>query len=223
MGRLRTPGPGAYESPAYMSIGGRLGSRPTASFASNSKRTDRSRSASSEHAFYTVDKPGVHSGKAEDLSSRSKRSFNRVVSAGKSSFSSTSHRSSSVPPRSARGGPGSYDSSHLYSCGLHSTQMTSSFLSAQPLGGHVRKSITPGVGEYDIDPDALATTSTKKNGPGSFSNAVKPSRPPTTSENVGPGSYELSGDSIENRMIRKSNPRQPGFGSSSVRTGPEDA
>jgi len=159
------------------------------------------------------------------MSARTRRSFNRDVNGGRGSFNSTTQRSSSAPPRSTRGGPGEHDYSHMYACGNSSTQVTSSFLSAMPLGGHVRKSETPGVGEYNPNHAEGLARSASKEGSSMFAGAMKSrsvSSFSTTGEHVGPGSYELSGKSIEARMRQSSNPRLPGFGSSSVRASPDD-
>ena len=144
MVRLRTPGPGAYETPSHLTISGSMGGRPTASFASNSHRANKvsSRDSSGDPGAYDIERSGVHLGKKEPMSARTRRSFNRDVNGGRGSFNSTTQRSSSAPPRSTRGGPGEHDYSHMYACGNSSTQVTSSFLSAMPLGGHVRKSET---------------------------------------------------------------------------------
>jgi len=225
MGRLRTPGPGAYDTPSHLTIGGSIGTRPTASFASNSNRTSSRAAADGlgDPGAYDIERAGVHLGKKEPISARSRRSFNRDVNGGRGSFNSTTQRSSSAPPRSTRGGPGEHDFAHLYSCGNASTQVTSSFMSAMPLGGHVRKSHTPGVGEYE--PNQVAAKSFSREGSSMFAGSLKSrsvSSFSTTGEHVGPGSYELQSGSIEKRMNQTSNPRLPAFGSSSVRSSPDD-
>lgn len=220
MPRLRTPGPGAYEMPPHMTIGGSLGTRPTASFASNSKRSAKGGAdATGDPGGYDIDRGGVHLGKKEAISARSKRSFNRDVNQGRGSFNSTTKRSTSAPPRSLRGGPGEHDYAHMYSCGsTASVQVTSSFLSASPLGGHVRKSDTPGVGEYE--PNAVANKSFSREGQSMFAGSLKSrsvSSRSATGDHVGPGSYELEQSSIQKQMEGSANPRLPGFGSSSIR------
>ena len=124
---------------------------------------------------------------------------------------------------SAKGGPGEYDFAHLYSTGNSSTQVTSSFRSSQPLGAHVRKSDTPGVGSYDPHGMGEQTKSASSSPMFAGSNKSRSvSSFSTTGEHVGPGSYELEQGSINSRMLATKNERLPGFLSSSVRTGPED-
>ena len=123
------------------------------------------------------------------MSARSNRSFNRDINRGKGSFTSASARSSSPAARSARGGPGENDYSHMYSCGNSSTQVTSSFRSSVPLGGHVRRSNTPGVGEYDPTP-VLRKSPSKEGSSSMFAgaqNSRSVSSSSSTREHVGPG------------------------------------
>jgi len=92
-----------------------------------------------------------------------------------------------------------------------------------PLGGHVRKSHTPGVGEYE--PNQVASKSFSREGSSMFAGSLKSrsgSSFSTTGEHVGPGSYEQEQKSIETRMKQSSNPRLPAFASSSVRASPDD-
>ena len=71
MPRLRTPGPGAYDSPAHMTISGSMGTRPTASFASNSKRDKKANNDSAgDPGAYTIDRGGVQLGKKETIAGR---------------------------------------------------------------------------------------------------------------------------------------------------------
>jgi hypothetical protein len=225
MPRLRTPGPGAYDSPAHMTISGSMGTRPTASFASNSKRDKKANNDSAgDPGAYTIDRGGVQLGKKETIAGRAGRSFNRDVNSGKGSFNSTSARSKSPAARSARGGPGENDCSHMFSCGSSgSVHVTSSFMSAQPLGGHIRKSDTPGVGEYE--PNMVASKSFGSAGSAMFAGSLKrgsAANRSATGEHIGPGSYELDKDSLQKKLEGLINPRLPGFGSSSKRTGPGD-
>jgi len=225
MPRFRTPGPGAYDVPSHRSIGGSPDRRPSASFASSTTRANKVGS-SGDPGAYDVEHCGVHAGKKEPISARSRRSFNRDVNTGKGSFNSLSSRSTSAPPRSARGGPGEHDYSHLYSCGHGTTQVTSSFMSAMPLGGHIRKSDTPGVGEYEPnDDERFHTKSLSKEGMSMFAGSLKrggSASRTTTGEHIGPGSYDLDHRSINHAVASKINPRLPGFGSSSIRNGPDD-
>lgn len=93
-----------------------------------------------------------------------------------------------------------------------------------PLAGHIRRSDTPGVGEYNPhgDDSADLKKSFSKDGSsmfaGSSGRARSDGKKTTTGENVGPGSYELDKGSIANRAAERTNPRIPGFGSSSVRS-----
>jgi len=228
--RSGSPAPGAYDAALQETLSARTmrsfntsASGGKASFGTLTKRGDNGPQQGGDPGQYNVETPGVHTGKAETLSSRSRRSFNRDVGRGRGSFNSTSARSSTPPPRSTRGGPGEHDFAHLYSCGNASTQVTSSFMSAMPLGGHVRKSHTPGVGEYE--PNQVAAKSFSREGSSMFAGSLKSrsvSSFSTTGEHVGPGSYELQSGSIEKRMNQTSNPRLPAFGSSSVRSSPDD-
>ena len=220
MPRLRTPGPGSYELPGNMTIGGSMGGRPTASFASNSKRSSRaSQDAGGDPVAYDIEKAGIHLGNKEPICHSSKRSFNRDVGAGRGSFNSSSARSSSKSAGSQRGGPGENDYSHMYSCGNASTQVTSSFLSAMPLGGHVRKSSTPGVGEYE--PEKMGSKNHARDGASHmFAGGVKSRSMASSSAsgtNVGPGSYDLEAETLSRKGLSSANPRLPAFGSSSVR------
>lgn len=175
---------------------------------------------------YDIDRGGVHMGAKEPIAARSHRSHNRDINQGKGSFQSISKRSQTPPPRSSRGGPGEHDYTHLYSCGRNSQAATSSFMSAVPLGGHIRKSDTPGIGEYDPnDKERFHSKGFSKEGSYMFAGAAKgrsSTAASTTGEHIGPGSYELGAGSIHYKMMGGVNPRLPGFGSSSVRTGPED-
>lgn len=231
-GRANSPAPGTYDVALQETLSARSmrsfntsASGGNASFGTLTKRSNSKVHQGGDPGQYTVDNPGVHTGKAESISSRSRRSFNRDVGRGRGSFNSTMARSSTPPPRSARGGPGEHDYSHLYTCGNATTRVTSSFLSAVPLGGHVRKSDTPGVGEYDPDHVDGAARSVSKAGSSMFAGSIKSravSSYSTTGEHVGPGSYELQQSSIEERMKQSNNPRLPAFGSSAVRSSPDD-
>jgi hypothetical protein len=80
-----------------------------------------------------------------------------------------------------------------------------------------------GVGEYE--PNQVAAKSFSREGSSMFAGSLKSrsvSSFSTTGEHVGPGSYELQSGSIEKRMNQTSNPRLPAFGSSSVRSSPDD-
>jgi hypothetical protein len=230
--RSTSPAPGAYDAAQSETLSARstrsfntTAAMGKASFGTFTKIGSSKTAEGGEPGSYTVETQGVHTGKAESLASRSKRSFNRDINRGKGSFTSASARSSSPAARSARGGPGENDYSHMYSCGNSSTQVTSSFRSSVPLGGHVRRSNTPGVGEYDPLQVGEQSKSFTKDGSPMFADSGKNSRSvsafSTTGEHVGPGSYELEQGSIYQKMLKTNNDRLPGFLSSSVRKGPE--
>ena len=231
--RSTSPAPGAYDASMTETLSARSvrsfntsASMGKASFGTFVPRLHKGREQEGgDPGSYTLESPGVHSGKAETIQSRSKRSFNRDVGRGKGSFNSSSARSKTPDARSARGGPGENDYSHLYSCGsgASSARGSSSFLSAQPLGGHIRKNDNPGVGEYNPH-DGMFSKSTSKSGSPMFAGSASSrgvNSNSTTGEHVGPGSYELEGNSMNQKMLKAKNPRLPGFNSSSVRQGPE--
>ena len=168
-------------------------------------------------------------GRKEPLSARTQRSFNREVGQGRGSFNSTTARPQSAPRSSARGGPGEHDYTHLYSCGRTGQQTTSSFRSASPLAGHIRRSTTPGVGAYNpsspqSQPEILAHQSVKSfskdgssmfAGPGPRARAMGAASGTTAA--VGPGSYEADHTSMSRSAHDKLNPRLPAFNSSAPR------
>ena len=223
MPRLRTPGPGAYDPPAFLTIEGSMGGRPTASFASCSKRDSKRADSLGDPGLYDVEKTSVHLGVKEPISAKSHRSFNKSVNDGKGSFNSSSQRDKGKQADgSAKGGPGSYDSSHLFSCGADSVAVTSSFMSSQPLGGHVRRAETPGVGVYNPENPNHMKRSPSKEGVGSsmFAGTTRnrsASTKTTSGEHVGPGTYETDANSLQKKLEKMLNPRAPGFGSSSYR------
>ena len=110
MVRMRTPGPGAYEVPDHLTMAVEPTEVPkhgTSQFASRSRRSHLCNGTGDPGAYDTGASPGVHKGGKETLGARSARSFNRNVGSGGYSFQSRSPaRSSTPPPRSARGGPG---------------------------------------------------------------------------------------------------------------------
>ena len=103
-------------------------------------------------------------------------------------------------------------------------------MSALPLGGHIRKSDTPGIGEYNPDGGDIANKlkssgSLSKDGMSMFmgsSRSRASASASATGVHIGPGSYDLEHGSIKEKMSASTNPRLPGFGSSSVRSGPDD-
>ena len=97
MGRLRTPGPGAYDTPANLVIGGKKDTRPSYSFASNSERGKKmGGDQSGDPGAYDFEHVGGHGGRKEPMSARSTRSFNRDINSGKGSFNSSLTRSNST-------------------------------------------------------------------------------------------------------------------------------
>jgi len=231
--RAGGPAPGAYDAAVNETVEARsarsfntTASAGHANFGSNTTRDTKRGSDVGTDKQYTVETPGVHTGKAETISSRSHRSMNRDIGQGKGMFLSHSKRSSTPPPRSTRGGPGEHDYTHMYACGSSRQAATSSFMSAVPLSGHIRRSETPGVGEYNpSDKERFQKKSFTKEGSYMFVGSARgrsSTASTATGEHVGPGSYELGAGSIEAKLAGNVNPRSPGFGSSSVRTGPED-
>ena len=101
-----------------------MGGRPTASFASCSKRDSKRADSLGDPGLYDVEKTSVHLGVKEPIAAKSHRSFNKSVNSGKGSFNSSSQRDKGKQPDgSAKGGPGAYDSSHLFSCGASSVDI----------------------------------------------------------------------------------------------------
>ena len=124
-----------------------------------------------------------------------------------------------------------YDYGTLYETGsaTASTGVSSAFRSALPLGGHVRKSTTPGVGEYDAHtyertasaPLLRSAHNYSKDGSSMFaSSSQRRSLADTTrtDERVGPGAYDLERCSIKENLETSTNPRLPGFLSSTQRS-----
>ena len=219
--RQRTPGPGSYEVPEWlnMSIAPSEVS-PTAPFRSSSARTSALiRAGAGDPGAY---EPG---GPKESLAQRSARSYNRNVAAGDGSFLKREQRSGSAPPRS-RPGPSDYDYANLYACGSDaSIRMRSSFQSELPLGGHVRKSSTPGVGSYETTAGPMGKSmniparSFSREGHSMFASATGRkglADVHRTDPRVAPGSYERGGSMGENCKASM-NPRLPGFLTSSPR------
>ena len=222
--RKNVPGPGTYEMPEFYKVGGQVifnksAKMGAAAFGSNQSRTDRSGgSASNCHpGQYTItaENAGVHTGKAEPMASRTARSHNVNANKGKSTFNSTAQRPASAPKGKAFGGPGEYDSSHLYSCGKEGTAMSSAFKSSLPANAHVRKSMTPGVGMYNpsVDCEHERPPSASFKGPARSTASGRS----TTSTSLGPGSYDLSSGSISKNLSETRNPRAPAFNASSMR------
>ena len=234
-GRSKSPAPGAYDAAVNQTLEAKSkrsfntsASMGKANFGTFVPRLKEGKMGEGgDPGAYSIENQGVNSGKAESISARSTRSFNRDVGRGRGSFCSTSARSRTPDARSQRGGPGEHDYSHLYATGKgsQSARGSSSFLSATPLGGHVRKSDTPGVGEYNFTSPLLSKSASAKSGSHMFAGGATSrgaSSHSTTGTHVGPGSYELDGNSIASKAVKAKNPRLPGFNSSSVRNSPED-
>ena len=169
--------------------------------------------------------PGAYDAK-ESLAQRSYRSYNRNVTAGDASFLRREKRSGSAPPRT-RVGPADYSFGHLYETGSDaSIRVRSSFQSELPLGGHVRKSTTPGVGSYETGVGAMGkamdspSRSVSKEGHSMFASATPRKELADlhrTDPSVGPSSYDLSRFSMGGKLKATTNPRLPGFKSSAPR------
>ena len=198
--RLDRPGPGSYEVPDHLLTG------VTSSFNQYSRSgssgftySSPQRSAlASTHSYcdpgqYTIDagRSGASTGKAEALSARSMRSHNVHATRGRGSFNSVVQRPQSAPRSSAGGGPGSYDTGHLFECGRTATAVASPFRSILPANMHVPKSETPGVGTYELSAGMGTPRPSPSPGSASFKGPERRTAMPTTS-NPGPGSYDLS-------------------------------
>ena len=197
--RLDRPGPGSYEVPNHLLIG------VTSSFNQYSRSgssgftySSPQRSAlASTHSYcdpcqYTIDagRSGASTGKAEALSARSMRSHNVHATRGRGSFNSVVQRPQSAPRSSAGGGPGSYDTGHLFECGRTATAVASPFRSSLPANMHVPKSETPGVGTYEPSAGMGTPRPSPRPGSASFKGPERRTAMPT-SGNPGPGSYDL--------------------------------
>ena len=157
--RQKTPGPGAYDVPKHLVIGS-PDPRLSSNFASKVPRTLHHTDHFGDPGQYDLQKAAPSLGKNEPIGQSIGSSFNETVKSGRASFNTRgTGRARSAPPRNQRGGPGEYDFDHLYRVGATATSPggrspspSSSFRSKTPLGGHVRKSDTPGVGRYDPKP-----------------------------------------------------------------------
>lgn len=229
--RLRTPGPGAYDIDVT-SRGARAttGNDTRASHMFKSTSAQRGRLGKSDSGD-----PALYDDFKEALSDRAQRTFNRSISSGDLGFQSSSRGRSTAPPsRTQRGGPGEHECGHLFEMGAIASSPsstsgrgsgsaaagTSSFKSALPLGGHIRKSFTPGIGTYDttsagsISSPARGTYS--KEGMSMFAaTSARQGLADTkrTEAHVAPGSYDVGG-SLGDEAKAAANPRLPGFQSS---------
>ena len=126
-------------------------------------------------------------------------------------------------------GPGDYEYGHLYQCGSDqaSIRVRSSFQSEMPLGGHIRKSTTPGVGEYEttVGPMGksmnLPSRSFSKEGHSMFASNTPANKSLAdtgrTDAHVSPSSYDLSRYTMKGKLRETTNSRLPGFKSSAPR------
>ena len=187
---------------------------------------------------------GVHAGRHETMGCRSARSYNKDSARGSGSFCSKSPRPSGVSqtPRAAsaprgtvrRGDPGLYDYDHMFVLAnprSMTPRPTGQFRSATSLGGHIRKSEKPGVGDYETSVNLLKDGHNfSRLGSSNFAGKAMKQREGITARKstaaiVGPGYYDLEMDgdgrgSIKARADTKVNKRLPGFGSSSRRKAP---
>ena len=165
------------------------------------------------------------------LSARSRQSPNTLVREGKSGFTSKSPRGIGVDRIVKGPGAGEYSFGHLYACGepQATNQISSSFKSRLPLAGHIRKSDTPGCGDYF--PDQAKDWSTahlrcaSKAGMSCFAGGspqheLRVHEGVATGAGVGPDTYEQDRHSLHKQMLAHRNPRLPGFASSSRRGDP---
>ena len=201
---LDRPGPGAYDVPGHLLIGGKSSfDEPSRSGSSGFtygstpplRKTFACATSFCDPGQYTIDagRSGASTGKAEAISARSMRSHNVHANQGRGGFNSVVERPQSAPRSKAGGGPGSYDTGHLFDCGRTATTVTSGFRSSLPANMHVPKSETPGVGTYE--PSAGMGTQKQSPGPASasFKGPERSSGKPTqkATGNLGPGSYDL--------------------------------
>ena len=239
------PGPGTYSADGSGLIDETVGARShrsfnegaqkgASSFNTRQGRVVRQPLKATAAVDYTIDHGGVNLGKSEPLAHAARRSFNVGVKEGRASFDSRVKRPHSAPTASARGGPGEQDFSHLYRIGATAASKgpSSSFRSKTPLGGHVRKSDTPGVGRYDPKPQYAVGGGATSGGnePGkksavfastTASARTSPARS-TSGPNVGPGTYDAAAHTLQRELEKKRNPRLPGFGSSAARDPDDD-
>ena len=236
-GRSRSPAPGDYDDFANRTLSARssrsfsnLMAKGEGNFLCSSKQLGSiiNKDAGDPGAYVGPHSPGVHRGNKESLGAKSTRSFSRDVGAGDARFNTRSPARSQTPPRTAaRVGPADYSFGHLYETGSDaSIRVRSSFQSELPLGGHVRKSTTPGVGSYETGVGAMGkamdspSRSVSKEGHSMFASATPRKELADlhrTDPSVGPASYDLSRFSMGGKLKATANPRLPGFKSSAPR------
>jgi hypothetical protein len=220
------PGPGYYDNDSE-SISQRsirswnsAASQGRSNFMSCSKRDDAIADNSGDPGQYTLESHG--------LAEMSKSTHNKRNKQGLSAFGSRSSRCSETA-RLVDAGP--HDYQHLYSCGVgnrsgSSPQATSSFRSSVPLNHFVRVTQTPGIGIYS--PQQISSKDLGISTQGSSMFAGKSNQhadidqSQKCSRGIGPGTYELSKNSLYEQLRSSSNPRLPAFSSSARRSDPTD-
>jgi len=221
----KVPGPGSYETQEAEALKSqstqRKGGNGGFGFSrSRSELTMAAANSKCDPGQYAIgnENASTHLGKHEPLTARSARSKNVHAAKGRAGFGSTVPRPSSSPPGArASGGPGEYDSSHLYECGKTAPAVSSSFQSGLPANAHVPKSDTPGVGEYEpsFECGHSRPTSATFKGPERSTSMVRTRATGT----LGPGSYDISAGSISHLLFEKRgrNTPSPPFNSSAKR------
>lgn len=162
MPRARSPGPGNQNVPAWLKIGVRPEGPGFTGYTEKPYKHPWAQSSSKQHdllmpdlgdpgAYIGIATEGVHTGNKEAIGSQSRRSFNSNSRKGRAGFNTREPGRPASAPRSSRrdGDPGAYDILPHFETGsaLNGAQQTTSVFKSQiPLGGHIRKSDTPGVG-----------------------------------------------------------------------------
>ena len=219
------PGPGAYEL-------------ETDSLSQRSARSHNTAATKGNAQFMTCETrhgvqvssrgvPGPGYYHTEQLSAR-QQTKNEEGRAGIMQFISKSARGGDYSP-APLSNVQCYDYPHLYGCGEASAsqQMTSSFLSALPMYGHVMRSATPPVSRYSPEKPQTKHLGLSSEGSSCFAGRT-PQHPMqcaglyTTGSGIGPATYFTGQESLEQRM-KDSKRRQRvevGFGSSERRGDP---
>ena len=210
--RSRSPGPAHYTQPAWQFMHvDPPSSAQQGSFHRYPYKHAWAQSKVNRTASILVESgdPALYEKTNNDLAPASCRSFNKQAAEGRAAFNIRHPaRPSSAPPRSERRGPGEYDHAAGCKIGVGVSQVRSPFRSSTDgSNGHIRKSITPGVGEYDPhgNPDHVQAKcllrsrhSFSRDGSSMFAGAGTKSRTPLADElasrtdrKVGPGAYEV--------------------------------
>ena len=220
-----TPGPGCYDNNRDT-----LSARSNRSHNLTASRGKASFLTSAERQGVPIEKSGGDPGQylisTAFLSERSKQSHNQMCKEGKMQFNSTVQRGSGIDRTTTP--MLCYDYAHLYGCGQEqaSLQMSSSFLSAIPMYGHVQRSTTPPVTRYYPEKPNRLDKTISKAGSSCFA-GVSPQHLPDgaglyhTGASVGPASYYQGHRSLQKGAEDyKNNSRVPGFASSERRGDP---